>query len=350
MKKLYILNIASECDENLMNTTVSSISNSNLNKYFNIVFIIVTPNEQLKNKCLSKINNKTFQINILIDSNSRINRTEAIRQVLLKMPLNSLIWSIPEGIKVNPNAGELLSNITNNDQIVEFSLGNQLKGIDHLILYRPPEGLINNPTNTEVLFENQRMNGLEIPLSTVYETSEDQNEIEKICTIYPATDNYKNFFNHFYEPIFSQTRSQKIKLLKVGLENSSLLKVLRDYFYDATVLGLDSNLDFSFKENRINTFIGDSTAKETAHNVLQLNRGSFNLIIDNKNSNSQLETFKNLWPNLEQRGLYFIENPVNIEELEDGIKSYDPDIKYVIKNVEKDNGAVKSKILCIFKL
>jgi hypothetical protein len=352
MKKLYLLTVGALVNDPLIQWMTENLAQSKLNEYFDIVWIITVPNEKRKQDCLFQTRNAPFKINILVDENSRTNRVEAMRQILLKMPLNSLIWSIPEGAIVNPNAGENLNNILSPNEDINFG-GKLCKGIDHVIFNRPPDGLIHDQLSTEKFFTIKREDGSkEIPLETLYLMRNANNDLEKICVIYWALKYHQRYYTNVYEPIFSKIRNEYFSLLEIGIAQGASLKAFRDYFQKASIIGLDNYPESILKENRIDSFIGDSTNDDTVQSVLKLNNNKkFQIIIDDGNHvpNFQFETFKKFWPALEKNGFYFIEDVYGIEELENNIKNFDSSLTVLKKDLTQLSGTQDSVILCIFR-
>ncbi len=87
------------------------------------------------------------------------------------------------------------------------------------------------------------------------------------------------------------------------------LRVWRDYFPAAQIVGVDVQVDTLFTEERISTFICNSTDAD-AVGALISQVGTFDVIIDDGShrSDDQLATLRNFLPALRQFGLYFIED------------------------------------------
>ena len=269
------------------------------------------------------------------------------------MPINSLIWSIPEGAIVNQNAGAYLNGIINNNQ--NIILENELcKGIDHTIFYRPPDGMLNDRTNTELFFNNIRKeNSISIPLDSLYIMRGAKNDLEKVCVIYWALKYHQHFYTNVYEPAFLPIRNEAFSLLEIGIAQGASLKAFRDYFPNVNIIGLDNYPESFIKENRIDSYIGDSTSEETVQNILNLNNNNqFHIIIDDGNHDPkiQFETFKKFWPTLKKNGIYFIEDVYGIEELETSIKNYNPNLNIVREDLRPISGGWDSVILRISEL
>lgn len=86
------------------------------------------------------------------------------------------------------------------------------------------------------------------------------------------------------------------------------LRAWRDYFPNATVHGIDIADDCKFEENRIKTYIFDSTDKEKCNDNLNLE--TFDIIIDDgaHDAQSQIKTLANLFYRVRPGGYYIIED------------------------------------------
>ena len=185
MKKLYLLTVGALVNDPLIKWMTENFIHSKIHEYFDIVWVITVPNEKRKQDCIFQTREAPFKVNILVDPLSRTNRVESMRQLLLKMPLNSLIWSIPEGAIVDHNVGTFLKNTINNINQSIVPDGDLCKGVDHMIFYRPPDGLLNDANNTEKYFNENRKDprNLFISLDDLYLTRGAKTDLERACVI-----------------------------------------------------------------------------------------------------------------------------------------------------------------------
>jgi hypothetical protein len=86
------------------------------------------------------------------------------------------------------------------------------------------------------------------------------------------------------------------------------LRVWRDYFSKAQIYGIDIAKDCMFSEERIKTFLFDSSEKEYCD--YYLDNLEFDIIIDDGNHDPkyQIKTLRNLFPKLKDNGVYIIED------------------------------------------
>ena len=142
-----------------------------------------------------------------------------------------------------------------------------------------------------------------------------------------GSDKTRNGYVPMYHSFLKHLRSKPIDLLEVGIGTmipgapSSMvgyslpgyapggsLRAWRDYFPKGEIIGVDIQQDTQFVEERIQTFLADSSSKEQLDNVL----GSrmFDVIIDDglHYDEVQVKTMENLWSRVRPGGYYIIED------------------------------------------
>jgi hypothetical protein len=142
-----------------------------------------------------------------------------------------------------------------------------------------------------------------------------------------GSDKTRNGYVPMYHSFLKHLRSKPIDLLEVGIGTmipgapSSMvgyslpgyapggsLRAWRDYFPQGEIIGVDIQQDTQFVEERIQTFLADSSSKEQLDGVL----GSrmFDVIIDDglHYDEVQVKTMENLWSRVRPGGYYIIED------------------------------------------
>lgn len=141
--------------------------------------------------------------------------------------------------------------------------------------------------------------------------------------------NYHPVYDKFLEPI----RNNKINLLEIGLGTithgpsnmfgwkeqnvdylpGASLKAFRDYFPNGLIYGVDIQPDCMFTDERIETFLFNSTDNDLCN--ANLKDMEFDVIIDDgdHSANFQIKTFENLYHRLKLGGYYFIEDVAFLE-------------------------------------
>jgi len=165
-----------------------------------------------------------------------------------------------------------------------------------------------------------------------------RNQLAILCDLYgsdkgTATLNSKfisgwdyHDYTDYYEMLFRPLRSSVKHLLEVGIgtNNPKLrssmgvrgkpgasLRVWRDYFPNAEIVGVDIDTEILFSEDRIKTFFCDQTnANEIEKFFDSCSIKSFDIIIDDglHSYDAAKIFFENSWPKLKHGGIYIIED------------------------------------------
>jgi hypothetical protein len=133
----------------------------------------------------------------------------------------------------------------------------------------------------------------------------DQIGIEK------GTDKNSNGHNYlrYYDMFFTPYREKDIKLLEIGVWHGDSLRMWKEYFPNAVIVGLDIDDMKQHEEERIFTFKCKQTDQVQLH-VLNKLRGAFDIIVDDGGHQSadQIATFEHYFRYLNPSGLYCIED------------------------------------------
>lgn len=150
----------------------------------------------------------------------------------------------------------------------------------------------------------------------------------KLKDLFDAAGTDKAAYAPIYEALLRSRRSRIRDLLEIGIGTlipeapfsmhgygadhyrpGGSLRAWRDYFPAARIVGVDVQADTQFKDERISTYICDSTDAAAA-GALVARLGGFDVIIDDgsHDADDQLATLANFFPALRQFGLYFIED------------------------------------------
>mgnify|MGYP003649735530 CR=1 FL=1 len=142
-----------------------------------------------------------------------------------------------------------------------------------------------------------------------------------------GSDKNVNQYTPIYHSIFNPLRNNDINLLEIGIgtmvpnapssmvgygigdyKPGASLKAFRDFFPNGKIYGGDVQEDCMFEEERIKTFLFNSTKLEECN--IALGDLQFDIIIDDglHEVNAQLNTFNNLFYRLKSGGYYFIED------------------------------------------
>ena len=159
--------------------------------------------------------------------------------------------------------------------------------------------------------------------------------LSEIIDIHGSDKNLSNYTSK-YEEIFEPIRNEKICLLEIGIgtikpgvqssmeatriknyKPGASLRSWKEYFPNAMIYGGDIQDDTQFEDERIKTFLFDSTNIDECNNSLK--NLKFKIIIDDglHTSDAQIKTFDNLFSRVEIGGFYIIEDINN-----NGIREY----------------------------
>ena len=142
-----------------------------------------------------------------------------------------------------------------------------------------------------------------------------------------GSDKDRNGYTPIYHALWNSLRDKPIDLLEVGIgtlipeAQSSMvgyslpgyspggsLRAWRDYFRQGKIVGVDVQPDTQFTEERIETFLANSSNKERLDDVL--GQRMFDIILDDGLHWDvvQVQTMENLWSRVKPGGYYVIED------------------------------------------
>jgi hypothetical protein len=144
-----------------------------------------------------------------------------------------------------------------------------------------------------------------------------------------GSDKDRNGYSHLYSILFDRIRNEKMNVLEIGIGTmvpgacSSMknympdmyrpgasLRAWNDYFINSNIYGVDIQEDTQFKEDRITTFLCDSTKQASVNELMGKLNIKFDIIIDDgwHLDTAQQQTLLNFFPYLNPGGLYVIED------------------------------------------
>jgi hypothetical protein len=144
-----------------------------------------------------------------------------------------------------------------------------------------------------------------------------------------GTDKDSSGYSHVYSIMFDRIKHEKLNVLEIGIGTmipnvqSSMkgympdtyvpgasLRAWNDYFTNSAIYGIDVQEDTRINQDRINTFVADSTNTDAVNELMQNLNIQFDIIIDdgNHHDESQKKTLRNFFPYLKDGGLYIIED------------------------------------------
>lgn len=162
-----------------------------------------------------------------------------------------------------------------------------------------------------------------------------------------GSDKTRNGYARLYHLLFNHMKNDHLKFLEIGIgtmipgapsfmvgyslpgyKPGGSLRAWRDYFPNADIIGMDIQPDTQFTDDRIKTYLCDSTNKSAVKDTLdQLGNPEFDVIIEDGSHYfvNQMRSLSNFYPYLKNGGIYviedvgencpFVQNPEMIEVL-----------------------------------
>jgi hypothetical protein len=145
-----------------------------------------------------------------------------------------------------------------------------------------------------------------------------------------GTDKDKNGYASLYLTLFDRLKDEKLTILEIGIGTliqnvpSSMygyglsnylpggsLRAWRDFFINSRIIGVDTQPDTQFTEDRIETYLCDSKNLDNIKELMNTKIQSLcDIIIDDASHDyiSQLQTLQYFFPALKEEGIYIIED------------------------------------------
>lgn len=117
-------------------------------------------------------------------------------------------------------------------------------------------------------------------------------------------------FTPIYENLLGHRRDQALKILEIGVYEGAGLRMWRDYFPIAQIVGIELNpAAVRYRANRIQIYIGNQAEPEFMEEVAS-DEGPFDLVVDDGGHRAaqQRLSLMALWPHLSRGGTYAIED------------------------------------------
>ena len=146
----------------------------------------------------------------------------------------------------------------------------------------------------------------------------EDNNLQLILNKYNTKKNSKyNNYGKYYEKYLNNYINKQISYLEIGVSRGDSLFAMHEYFNNAEVIvGIDINpYSITFQQNNIFVEIGKQN-NELFLKKVNDKYGSFDVIIDDGSHELDdiLASFNTLFPLLNDKGVYIIENTVNIRD------------------------------------
>lgn len=122
------------------------------------------------------------------------------------------------------------------------------------------------------------------------------------------THKTKQDFMHLYKNYFESFRNKKLNLLEIGIDKGNSLRVWREFFSNANIIGIDIEKK-DFKIDGVDFFIGDQSNLNFLKTVINKYK-TFDIIIDDGSHFTKhiITSFNILFPHLNENGMYIVED------------------------------------------
>lgn len=133
-----------------------------------------------------------------------------------------------------------------------------------------------------------------------------------------GTDKPDHQYLPHYDAIFTPRRDDYLRFLEIGINNVTAaeggsLRMWKEYFPNAEIIGVDLMPEKAFTEDRIRVFTGLQGDAEFLEHV-GLRTGPFDYVVDDGShcSRDHIASFAALWPHIAPGGWYIIEDCASI--------------------------------------
>lgn len=357
--KLNILTTGVLCNDPLINIASKELSKAKLNVDFETKWTLVTHSEERANLCRTQI--ESFQnFSIVVDEESRKDRTSSTRKALLNINQGEYVWMLPEGFIPTSDCISKISELIKQNHFLAIE-GTKCSGIDHIIFEMPEYFEFQNNETMLSFFYKVRTNGISIPCEELSSGSVNgsgniengaNSDMERLSVIYWNLKYSFHKYTHVYESLLNKKKYSTKSLLEIGVAQGASLRTFRDFFSNAKIFGLDIYPESILMEPRIDVVIGDSSEIESFLKIKELNNNdNFDIIVDDGSHklSDQIKSFELLWPMLKDDGLYIIEDVNDEELLKNELARFVPKNTIVTFDLRPQSRLVDSGIVLINK-
>lgn len=356
---LNILTTGVLCNDPLISNAAEQLNKAEFKKYFEPKWTLVTHSQERANLCNAQA--QSFEnISVVIDEESRSDRTNSTRKALLNINEGELVWMMPEGFIPTPDCAQKISNLIANNTSIAIE-GTKCSGLDHIIFQMPSHPTFKDSETMMAFFDSVRKNGLSVPseeLSSGSVTGSGKiehgakSDMERLSVIYWNLKYSFHKYTHVYESLLNKKRFSATSLLEIGVAQGASLRTFRDFFPCAKIFGLDIYPESILKEPRIDVVIGNSSEEKPFLQLKEMNGGkTFDIIVDDGSHNpaDQLRSFELLWPMLSENGLYIIEDVTGEEALKNELAKTVARSSIVTFDLRPQSNLVDSGVVLISK-
>ena len=118
-------------------------------------------------------------------------------------------------------------------------------------------------------------------------------------------------YTEIYDEWFLKYKTSSTNVLEIGVLNGSSLKMLKTYFENANIFGVDIHPKSQYEDERIKTFVCDQSNRNNLQSFIRAtNNTMYDVIIDDGSHfpEHQMITLSSLWSSLKPGGIYVVED------------------------------------------
>jgi predicted O-methyltransferase YrrM len=154
---------------------------------------------------------------------------------------------------------------------------------------------------------------------------------------------YTEVYEYFFYPMKSSAR----KICEIGIAEGASLKMLAEYFGQATIYGIDIEDDSRFNSDRIRTFVADQANRKQLAAFADASGSGFDFILDDGGHSMEQQqiSFACLFRHVRPGGYYIIEDVHTSLLAEYGMDAGEENTTLTMINRFIRSGKIESKFM-----
>jgi demethylmacrocin O-methyltransferase len=134
-----------------------------------------------------------------------------------------------------------------------------------------------------------------------------------------GTDKYEpHRYTEIYYELLAPRKDSIKRLVEIGIRSGASLRMWRDFFPNAEIIGIDRNEKYLFSEPRITCYQASQAKPAKLGQLCTKIGGNFDIIIDDGSHvpDKQISAFGAMLPYLRLAGIYFIEDIIGAGDVD----------------------------------
>jgi hypothetical protein len=156
---------------------------------------------------------------------------------------------------------------------------------------------------------DQKVNAMSDSSHNYNENEISSADLTAIATLY-GTDKSAHTFTYFYDRLFSSRRTSIRYVMEIGIGTGASLKMWRDYFPFAKIMGIDVNPNTMFTDERISTVTANQANREELKTIATEFGQYIDIIVDDGSHDMMCQAVSMgvLFPLIKLGGYYIVED------------------------------------------